>query len=209
MEEWLEEKNDKDVEKITAGSNYRAWWRCKECQHEWKVKVANRVNGQGCPYCAGRYEIPLIQIAPHLIEEWIEEKNDKDFEEITSGSGYKAWWRCKDCQHVWPAIVQNRVKKNGCPRCAGMYDIPLIDDHLELKNEWIKEKNDKEIAEITTGSKYKAWWRCKECQHEWQAIVQNRVRGSGCPRRCTVKHVLVQKGSHLGLLNKIIKMLTR
>ena len=30
-------------------------------------------------------------------------------------------------------------------------------------------------------SSLKLWWRCASCGHEWQAVVHNRARGSGCP----------------------------
>jgi Zn finger protein HypA/HybF involved in hydrogenase expression len=36
---------------------------------------------------------------------------------------------------------------------------------------------------VAAGSHRKAWWRCQDCGHEWEATVDNRVgRGAGCPR---------------------------
>ena len=34
--------------------------------------------------------------------------------------------------------------------------------------------------DIIASSNKKVWWQCKE-QHEWQAIISNRIKGIGCP----------------------------
>ncbi len=40
---------------------------------------------------------------------------------------------------------------------------------------------------IAPTSKRKIWWRCKRCEHEWQAAIANRVLlGAGCPG-CGIK----------------------
>ena len=98
-DEWLTRKNDKPIEQITAGSQYKAWWECTKCTHQWIASVTNRCHGTGCPKCAGRHGTPLLQKAPHLAREWVTKKNNKPIEEITSGSGYKAWWKCKTCSN--------------------------------------------------------------------------------------------------------------
>ena len=116
--EWLTEKNHISIEQITAGSQHKVWWECSTCSHHWKASVANRCHGTGCPKCSGRHGTPLLKKAPHLAKEWIKEKNNKPIEEITSGSGYKAWWQCKTCSHQWQAHVQARVKGNGCRPCG-------------------------------------------------------------------------------------------
>jgi hypothetical protein len=37
---------------VTAGSNRRAWWRCKlNRAHEWRMSVGDRSRGAGCPDC--------------------------------------------------------------------------------------------------------------------------------------------------------------
>jgi hypothetical protein len=37
-------------------------------------------------------------------------------------------------------------------------------------------------AAIAAGSRLKIWWRCAECDHEWEASIANRtLRNSSCP----------------------------
>jgi hypothetical protein len=56
-----------------------------------------------------------------------------------------------------------------------------VSSHPTLAHEWHAEKNgDLNPENITQGSKKRVWWK-GDCGHEWQAAVQERKRGSGCP----------------------------
>ena len=60
-----------------------------------------------------------------------------------------------------------------------------------LASEWDDQKNGSLTPDdVTISSRKKVWWRCEEYQHSWQATVNNRSRGSGCPY-CSNKMVLV------------------
>jgi hypothetical protein len=49
----------------------------------------------------------------------------------------------------------------------------------KLIQEW-HSKNEKSITEHS--KRFKAWWKCGVCGHEWQATIYNRMdRGSNCP----------------------------
>ncbi len=51
----------------------------------------------------------------------------------------------------------------------------------ELSKQWHPTKN-KELSpeDVSPGSGKKVWWLCKE-GHEWQAVINSRNRGMGCP----------------------------
>ena len=52
----------------------------------------------------------------------------------------------------------------------------------ELVCEWNIDRNgDLTPTSICGHSSKKVWWKCSNCNYEWQAIVSNRVNGSGCP----------------------------
>lgn len=58
-----------------------------------------------------------------------------------------------------------------------------------LAAQWHPTKNGSEdIRTLSQGSKKKVWW-LGDCGHEWEAVVRNRVRGSGCPY-CSGRQVL-------------------
>lgn len=152
--------------------------------------VTNRSKGTGCPKCAGRHGIFLLDNSPHLAKEWMTEKNDRKIEEITAGSGYKAWWKCETCEHQWKAPVNDRSRGRGCKLCgnASKKKQPyIIHEYEDLAKEWIIEKNVRLLEKITAGSQHKAWWKCKTCDHQWQATVSSRKNGSGCPK-CAGRH---------------------
>ena len=51
----------------------------------------------------------------------------------------------------------------------------------ELAKEWHPTKNGELTPEdISYGSKQNIWWQCEK-GHEWQASVNHRSRGKGCP----------------------------
>ena len=52
-------------------------------------------------------------------------------------------------------------------------------ENPELVLEW-SENNELSPMDVTIGSHKKVWWKGK-CGHEWEAIIKNRVNGSGCP----------------------------
>ena len=58
-----------------------------------------------------------------------------------------------------------------------------VSDNARLMAEWDWEKNNKlgfYPDKITCGSGKKAWWKCGK-GHEWEAIIDNRNNGIGCP----------------------------
>jgi len=53
-QQWHQIKNKSlDLRDIKPMSGKKVWWLCDK-GHEWEAIVANRSNGSGCPYCAGR-----------------------------------------------------------------------------------------------------------------------------------------------------------
>lgn len=104
---------------------------------------------------------------------------------LLPSSNKKVWWQCSQ-GHKWEAVVANRTRlKSGCPFCSGHRAIPGKTDfatvYPELLNEWNYEKNTGiNPSEFTAHSGKKVWWRCKR-GHEWEAIIDSRTRGTGCP----------------------------
>ena len=60
---------------------------------------------------------------------------------------------------------------------------PLSVTHPEIAVEWHPTNNGDLTPEgIVAGSTKKVWWKCpKAADHEWQAVVDKRTRGTGCP----------------------------
>ena len=181
-------------DKITVGSRERVFWICHVCGGKWDTVVKER---RGCPFCAGLRALPgyndLATLQPHLLNEWDYEANTVLPSELTVGSRRPVSWRCKK-GHPWIAEVRSRTKGKGCPYCANKELLKGFNDltttHPELAVEWDYEKNAPYLPdEVITGSKKPAWWKCSVCGNEWEALISNRCKGTGCPY-CANKKVL-------------------
>ena len=121
--EWNCEKNkDLTPENVTFNSNEKVWWICKN-GHEWQATIARRNQGNGCPYCSGRYRVKgendLFTTNPTLANEWNYEKNSELRPiDVSPKSHKKVWWKCSK-GHEWQATIRNRNNGADCPYCSG------------------------------------------------------------------------------------------
>ena len=104
--------------------------------------------------------------------------------DVLPNSNKKVWWKCSH-GHEWQAVICYRNKGIGCPYCAGQKVLKGYNDlqtiNPVLATEWHYEKNnDLRPTDVTANSGQKVWWKCKK-GHEWQAVIQNRTNGRGCP----------------------------
>lgn len=80
---------------------------------------------------------------------------------------------CPDCSKLKAAYTRSQqiIIKNGS----------LLDINSQLASEWNYEKNiDILPTTVSTHSNKKVWWK-GSCGHEWEAIINNRSKGQGCP----------------------------
>ena len=196
--EWNYEKNGNlKPQHLLPNSQKKVWWKCNQ-GHEWQATVANRNSGYGCPYCVGQKVIigsnDLQTLNPTLAIEWNFEKNKNLVpENFTINSHKKVWWICSK-GHEWQAVIKNRNNGNGCPYCA-VKKIAKSNNTLQavnpnLASEWNYEKNNNLTPEnVSPNTTKKVWWICNK-GHEWQARIDHRNKGSGCPY-CAGQRVLV------------------
>ena len=126
----------------------------------------------------------LETINPSLAKQWHLTKNGNlTPADVTPGSGKKAWWKC-DKGHEWEAEIKGRNNGRNCPYCSGRIvheSNCLATINPSLAKQWHPIKNnDLTPAEVTAGSGKKVWWKCDE-EHEWQANIGSRNRGTNCP----------------------------
>ena len=191
MAEWHWEKNNElgiDPTQTTCGSGKKAWWKCSN-GHEYESQINNRNNSHSCPYCSGNKVLSgyndLETTHPFLAKEWHPTKNTIIFpKDISFGSTKKVWW-LGSCGHEWEASPNIRSKGCGCPVCSGKKVLVGLNDLATVNpmvaEEWHPTKNGTLLPHmVTKGSVKKIWWLGK-CGHEWQATINNRCNGHGCP----------------------------
>jgi hypothetical protein len=126
----------------------------------------------------------LLITYPALVNEWHPTKNtDLNPQGVATNSHKKAWWICSK-GHEWEASIASRTGGRGCPYCSGKAtseDNCLQTVDPALAREWHPTRTgrltDKDVRPF---SNKKAWWICAR-NHEWQAVIASRSRGSGCP----------------------------
>lgn len=186
---------------VVPGTRRKVWWQCAK-GHEWQASVASRVNGSGCPVCAGKVVIPgendLDSQFPAIAQEWHPTKNGPlRPTQIAPASNRKVWWLCP-LGHDYQAVVSSRTQRgNGCPYCSGRKVLTGFNDlatkYPEVAKEWHPTLNGQLTPQdVTPGSRKRVWWQCSE-GHTWQAIIYSRTGSQrcGCPvcsGRATGKH---------------------
>ena len=197
--EWDSEKNAPLTPKdITPGSHKLIWWRCQN-GHSYRSAVKTRVQGSGCPYCAGKNVLPeetsLATEYPSIAKEWDAAKNVPLLPtQVISGTRRKVWWRCPN-GHSWRAAVYSRTTLGtGCPVCTGRQALAGENDlatlYPDIAAQWDEEKNGVlHPNNVTAGSNRRVWWKCEK-GHSYRAMIAQRVqRGDGCPY-CVNRKVL-------------------
>lgn len=200
-------------EKVVFSAGYKVWWICLK-GHEWEAVVGKRTGeGNGCPYCSGKYvtkgENDLATTHPELAKEWDYSANGKlTPHDISAGSNKKVWWRCRN-GHKYQAQPNSRKNGAGCPICighsvlAGFNDLATLNPSLAL--EWDYEKNTPLTPQcVTCGSHKKVWWKCNVCNNVWCAQIKARNNGTGCPV-CSAQNL--SKTIREARLNKIGSLL--
>ncbi len=213
--EWdLEENQGIRPDQVNYTSHRKVAWMCKK-GHKWKATVYSRVSGNGCPCCSGKVlvqgENDLKSQNPMLALEWNYEKNgDLKPEMITVNNGKKVWWTCSSCGNTWQATVAHRNSGRGCPECAKAKSSEKFcrtrikrvgsfsDAFPDLIKEWDYQKNGDITPDLVSPhSGRKVWWTCSKCNHEWEAVISNRAKGSGCPKCAQTQRILTNTANAL------------
>ncbi len=193
--EWNYNRNTVTPSEVSSCSGKKFWWICPQ-GHEYDAVVYDRINGNGCPYCAGKRVLKgyndLATQYPDMAKEWDFERNAFGPEEITTGSHKKVWWKCSKCGFSWKAVIYSRKNGNGCPGCSEEKRLlnhqeallknhgSLYENNKAVLSEWDYSKNTVKPTEVTAGSGIKAWWICNK-GHSYIQRIDHKTSGIGCP----------------------------
>ena len=122
-------------------------------------------------------------------KEWNYKRNNLSPSEVMSGSNKKVWWVCPK-GHEYEASILNRTKNNGtkCPICCnqkvlkGYNDLETLNPNLAVEFD-VSKNNGKTASDFVLNSGKKVWWKCKNCNFEWEATIVSRNHGyHKCPK---------------------------
>ena len=138
-------------------------------------------------------ESSVLFANPQIAAEWNYEKNGRVRpENFLPNSSKRVWWKCSK-GHEWQATIINRHRGYGCPYCSGRKAIVGETDlrtiNPALASEWNTNRNGNLTPEsFSAKSQKKVWWICSK-GHEWEAAINSRSSGNGCPY-CSSRKVL-------------------
>ncbi|WP_197027935.1 zinc-ribbon domain-containing protein [Butyrivibrio sp. WCE2006] len=187
--EWHPTMNgDLKPSQFSLHSNKNVVWLCPK-GHAYKAMINDRSRGKGCPYCAGKKpiigETDLEHNYPELILEWDFDKNKRLPNEYTCGSHKKVYWICPK-GHEYIACIKDRVRGNGCSKCAhrkvSTGETDLQSNFPEIAEQWNYKRNKTTPDKVFSHSNKEYWWICDK-GHEWKAVVYSRTgkNKNGCP----------------------------
>ncbi len=201
LAEWDYNKNGNLLPNmVTSSSTKDIWWKCEK-QHSYQQKVKNKLaQNSKCPVCSYRIIIKGINdletVFPEILNEWDYKKNTEIMPStISPKSTKKVWWICKN-KHSWNASIYERVYhgKTGCPFCRGRGLIQGVNDLKTVNPALAKELHPTKNGIITPSTisvrtSKKVWWICP-LGHEYDASVDKRMAGQGCPY-CANKRIII------------------
>ena len=197
---------------LSSNSHSKVWWKCpKGDDHEWQASPNGRSQGVSCPMCSGKIIVSsncLSALNPSLALEFHPTKNiGLNTEQVGASGSKKVWWKCPEGDdHEWITSIDHRVRGSGCPICSGNKVVNsncLQTLKPALAQEWHPFRNEELTPRmVTLGSSKKVWWKCpKGDDHEWEATLNTRSKGVGCPI-CSGNKII--DSNSLGFLNPIL-----
>ncbi len=176
-----------DPTTVTAGSNKRVGWKCRD-GHKWETVLANRLRGNGCPVCSGRAVLVGLNDLATTNPELAAQADGWDPTTLKAGSGKVVDWKCS-LGHKWRSNIDNRSRGNGCPVCSGHKVLAGFNDLATTHPELAAEADGWDPTTLSRGTHKIVGWKCIQ-GHRWKTGVTNRTNGDGCPI-CARRRVLV------------------
>lgn len=182
----------------TAGTD--AIFNCGICTHEFKCRVADMKRNKGCKFC-GHIKLcgcalclPKSFASHPKAAHWVDAFHKPETEFLTSNIPRQ--FECEVCQHHFPCSPANVVGGSWCPYCASSGGTgKLCEDSdgdckmcfeksfasYEKAEYWLTQRNGCEAHEVRKSSNLKYWFRCRDCEHEFDASLDHISSGEWCP----------------------------
>lgn len=191
---WDYTKNEKLPVECFKFSNKKYWFKCKNCNHSFRMALNTISQGGWCKYCGKRELCENLNclfcldasFSSETNFEWIYEKNEGSPRNYFKNSTYKAWLKCKCCKHE----IKNKLHNIKCGYCNGA-NLCLNDECDFCYNKsfastilndliWSGDNPDSPRANCKFSKIYKIF-ECKKCENIFEARLYNVSYGTGCP----------------------------
>lgn len=172
-----------DPSKVSAGSNKKMLWRCKE-GHVWEALVSNRSRGRGCRVCSTKQFNERKSASKREKLSNFEGNLDQN---LVANANKKQKRKNKQKLNSELTLHQGHFSP-GCSICSGKKVLIGFNDLASRYPDLALEADGWDPKEIVYGSGVKKNWKCN-LGHNWQASPNLRTQGSDCPF-CSHKYLL-------------------
>lgn len=140
----------------------------------------------------------VAETNPELLEIWDEEANKDSgitLYNVTKGTKYKAWFKCKKCGNSYYASIRKQVIGQRCPACngtstiAGTNDVATTDPYILLA--WDFAKNNEigiQPSSVRAGSLKRVFLKCNHCGYSLDYQVRDITQRKNTIKCSLCKH---------------------
>lgn len=195
LDRWNYELNGIDPHDVGHSSGNKYYFNCsRNKSHKPSFVRLSHITGDNvkvdCKACSSFAQWCADNLSEDFISNcWHKELNDGiDPWVIGKASKKTVWLMCNNGHnHYYSTSPKSFIKGlhdcyvcNGQSVFCGFNDLFTTDP--QLVGLWNFDKN-KTISpyEVSRGSNRKVWWKCENCEHEWEASISNIVAGKRCP----------------------------
>ena len=195
---WHNGKNNGKIPRdVALNSHDKFWFKCSDCNHDFKSALSKINDERWCPHCS-KNQFSLCDdencdicfnnsFASHSKSKiWNYEKNNGKLpRNVTLKTGEKYSFKCPDCNHDFdsiPLIVINS-KKYGCSYCVNQKrcDDEICDlcfehsfaSHPKSKYWNNKKNNGKTPRDVALNDNNKFCFTCSDCNHDFDSTLNN------------------------------------
>jgi very-short-patch-repair endonuclease len=183
---------------VLKRSDKKYWFDCKDCKHQFDVKLFSINNDRHCVYCANQKlcennncdECFQKSCASHEISKAWSSENEVYPRQFFLQSNKKVKFNCLVCSHSYETTPNHYYNRNGsCPYCSNKYLCEKEDclscfqksfaSHPQIKC-W-SNKNTVAPRQLFKGSETICIFDCDVCKSEFQSRAYNVLTGYWCP----------------------------
>ena len=214
---WSEKNGDIKPRDVFKSSGKKYWFKCQECSHEFQNGLNNISRGGWCPFCSCK-NLCKYDNCLHCFNNsfagndkakyWSEKNGDIKPRDTAKYSHKKYWFKCGDCKHVFKSILSDISSGRWCRFCSSQ-DRCQDDNCLHCFNNsfagsdkakyWSEKNGEVKPRDVSKFNGKKYWFKCEDCNHEFESILGNISNGQWCPF-CTNK-ILCQDNNCLHCFN--------
>ena len=197
---WSEKNGEVKPRDVFKSSGKKYMFKCGECNHEFQIGLDSISSGRWCSFCSSPPKnLCQDDVCLHCFNNsfassdkakyWSEKNGDIKPRDVFKSSGKKYMFKCGECNHEFKSGLNDISNGQWCPFCANKI-LCQDDDCLHCFNNsfansdkakyWSEKNGEVKPRDVAKSSGKKYMFKCGECNHEFEMILNNISSGKWC-----------------------------